>query len=97
MSYYQSAKTHAGIGKRNAEIFHSIKRARQRYGLELSVADIESIAKIIRTRASERVKALSNTRVVHRLTYKKKVVLVVYDKKRHTLVTFLPKESMVND
>lgn len=90
MSYYQTTKNSSGIGKRNAEILHAIRRARERYSLDLSVADIEQISKMIRTQATERVKSLSNTRVMHRLNYKQKTILVVYDKKRHTLITFLP-------
>jgi len=90
MSYYQTAKHISGLSKRNAEILHAIKRARERYSLELSVADIEAISKTIRTRTTERVKVLSNARVVHKLIYKQKTILVIYDKKRHTLITFLP-------
>ena len=89
VSYYQKDKTLTGIKKRNAEILHSIKRARERYDIELSISDIERISKIIRTQATERVRVISNTRVVHRLTYKEKTVLVVYDKKRHVIITFL--------
>lgn len=92
MSYYQTAKTQ--ISKRTAQILHSIKRARQRYDLDLSAADIESIAKLIRTQATKRVKALTNTRVVHELECKGKTVWVVYDKKRHSVATFLPKDEV---
>lgn len=88
MTYYQTTKT--AFDKRNAQILHSIKRARQRYGLSLSISDIEHIAKLIRTQATKRVKALTNTRVVHELECQGKTVLVVYDKKRHSIATFLP-------
>lgn len=89
MSYYPPAK--ATFEKRNAQILHAIKRARERYDLELSIADIEGIAKMIRTQNTKRVKALSNSRVVHELKYKSKTIRVIYDKKRHTLLTFLPR------
>lgn len=91
MSYYPKAETK--FDKRNAQILHAIRRARERYGLELSIADIESLAKIIRTQTTKKVKALSNSRTVHELTYQGITVLVIYDKKRHTLVTFLPRSD----
>jgi hypothetical protein len=90
MTYYQTTKK--DIDKRSAQILHSIKRARERYGLELSIADIESIAQLIRAQKTRRVKDVSNTRVIHELDFNGITVLVVYDKKRHTLNTFLPKD-----
>lgn len=90
MAYYQTAKT-TNFDKRNAEILHAIRRARERYGLELSVADIEDLARLIQKQATKRVKAVSNTRVIHELECQNRTVWVVYDKKRHTLVTFLPR------
>jgi hypothetical protein len=90
VSYYQAAKT-TNFDKRNAEILHAIRRARERYGLELSVADIEGLARMIQKQATRRVRAVSNSRVIHELECRDRTVWVVYDKKRHTLVTFLPR------
>jgi hypothetical protein len=72
---------------------HAKRRAFERYGLELNKADYNACVKIIQDAQSEPILEQSNTRTWHKIKYKDKEALVVYDRKRHGIVTFLPKDA----
>jgi hypothetical protein len=77
------------MDKRESELRHATKRAKERYHLLLTRQDLDSIAKIIQQGGSVFSRKISNTRSVHDLQYEDTLIRVVYDKLRNCLVTFL--------
>lgn len=75
--------------KRRSEKLHAKKRAKQRYKIDLSHEEYEALCRQIRDGESIFVKKQSNTRTIHDVTYKNKVMRAVYDKLRKCIVTFL--------
>jgi len=76
--------------KKQAEFCHSFKRVKERYELELNKTEIKEIISLIQSNQAEFVIKESN-RVSHfRVPYKDKKLYVVYDRKRHMTITFLP-------
>lgn len=76
---------------------HAIKRAKERYELSLSSADIKDISSLIKSddRDKTKIKFLckQSNRISHwKVFYKEQWILVVYDKNRNTVVSFLPKD-----
>ena len=83
------------MNKTKTQILHSIKRARERYGVFLSKEDIYKICKNIRNNNTISVGKdgrITNTRSFHIVEYLGNRYNVVYDRERQTLSTFLPKE-----
>ena len=76
----------------NVEIrFHFKRRVKERYGINLSKRDMKNIMKMIGPKTF--VRGRSNSRKVHRVDYKGKELLVVYDTNRKVLVTALTNEQ----
>lgn len=71
---------------------HSKKRAALRYGITLNREKYAQVIEQIRTGQYEGKKKRSNNRWLYVLEVDGKDMLVVYDKKRHELITVLPKE-----
>lgn len=80
--------------KRRAERDHAKRRARQRYKLLVNKLDLESLVTDIQNNNGEFVYKSSNRATVWKLVCKGKNVLVVYDKLRAQIVTFLPFDSL---
>ena len=76
--------------KRKAQKQHAKKRARERYGLLVNKIDIENLINAIQNNKGEFIYRSSNRATVWKLKCKGKEVLVVYDKLRGQIVTFLP-------
>ena len=71
---------------------HSYIRAGQRYNIQLSRSVRKEIADQIHEGVSVLLEKQSNTRTVHLVGVNGKLLVpVVWDKKRHQVVTFLPK------
>ena len=82
--------------KKQCQILHAKKRAKERFEIALNTTDYKSIISLIRE-DNPSVKHLykqSNRISVKQISYNDKVVYVVYDKIRHTIVTFLLKEHV---
>jgi ABC-type iron transport system FetAB ATPase subunit len=77
------------MDKRESEIRHATRRAKERYALTLSKGDFKEITRDITTGNSSFIKKVSNTRSVHDVLFKGITLRVVYDKLRKCIVTFL--------
>lgn len=85
------------MNKYDTQIFHSIKRAKERYGKEFKKEDILRISKGIRKgnlllNGGEDSMKITNTRTFHRVFYRDVIYNVIYDRLRGTLCTFLPSD-----
>lgn len=77
---------------------HAQRRAKQRYGVELSTRQIKEMARLIRASSDEAelIAKQSLSRKLYRVRYEGNTYNVIYDKKRSTVVTFLT-DVMVAD
>lgn len=71
------------------QLHHSEQRARERFGISLDRDARFAIHAMIHEGRTRLVQRRSLRISIHELTYEGKLVHVVYDHKRHTLVTFL--------
>lgn len=76
--------------KRKAQIYHTIKRARQRFGIKLTSKNVKDMGKRIRLGKSEPIRSANNNRTFHKLDFKGKEMAVLYDKKRKVPITVMP-------
>ena len=75
--------------KRKSEKIHALRRALQRYRVSLTSTEYESLCKQVLVGESEFIKKISNTRTMHKVSYKEISMRCIYDKKRACIVTFL--------
>lgn len=80
--------------KREAQNIHAIKRARQRYKVELTLDDLKQIANKIRKGKSTFVESSTLRVTKHLVTHKGIVMVVAYDKYRNAVCSLLPKSSL---
>ena len=66
---------------------HAARRLEQRVGL--SHSHLKYIRSLICSKQSEFIRHISLARSLHRVTYEGQTFLVVYDKRRHLIVTVL--------
>lgn len=85
---------HQNMTKKEAQRLHSIGRGAERYGMKLSGTDLGKICGLIQTSQSTLVEKQSNRISVHLVTYNGEQIPVVYDKKRKSIATVLPKEAI---
>jgi len=91
MGRKKGARKRRNVTKRRCQRWHARQQARDRYGLHLTTDDLEDISWCIRM--GERVQFVKrqSARITHHLVNWGGCTLpVVYDKSRHTVVTFLP-------
>jgi hypothetical protein len=69
---------------------HAARRAKERYDLKLTKSDIIQIISIIQDRKATASKKLTNKRTMHIVKYKDKELKAIYDKRRHSICTFMP-------
>lgn len=76
---------------------HAKRRARERYGICLVRRDLDKMVASIQSRngAAEIVRKVNNRISTWLVTYKGIDLPAVYDCHRHNIVTFLPKERLV--
>jgi hypothetical protein len=82
-------------GKKTKEycILHSIKRAKERYDLELSEIDIHYLNRMIAEGNPDIIisqESQTNTRTLCEIKYKDIILPCVYDKRLHTISSILP-------
>jgi len=92
MSYYKKRKRKS-LSKRKAEIHHFIRRAKQRYGMELNKQDVKRIVNKIQSGASKVLKKQSLRVAIHQVTYQGTSMIVAYDKNRSVPITALPERN----
>ncbi|MFA5152736.1 MAG: hypothetical protein WC554_09270 [Clostridia bacterium] len=78
------------LHRKTLQRLHARRRARERYDLELTNADITRIVGAIRHGESVSTKKLTNTRTLHVVNFNEQMMRVIYDNKRHNVCTFLP-------
>lgn len=76
--------------KRRHCVLHVIKRARERFDLQLNGADVELIGKRIRKGRSRFLGNQSNSKTFHMMQIGGIKMIVLYDKKRSVPVTIMP-------
>lgn len=69
---------------------HAQRRALERYGLNLTNGDLDTIAGKIHKSEGTFLRQLSNTKTAWRVEWKGQFVIVGYSKKTKQIVTFLP-------
>lgn len=79
--------------KKQSQWVHAKKRIFERYGLELNSDDRTELLIKIQKGHTQPIMNQSNRLVVHRVHYKK-VMFLVYDKQRQSIVTALTKEMV---
>lgn len=72
---------------------HAKQRASERYGLQLTTADLAEICGKIHLGQSRCIERLSVSRSVHELEYAGAQVRVVYHNLSHEICTFLPRDN----
>lgn len=85
--------------KTNAQKIHSKRRAKERYGLLLHRQARDEFSRLIANgnRSNKIIVAKPSLRLcIYLLKYQENWYKVVYDKLRHTLVTFLPMKEADN-
>ena len=85
------------MSKEKNQRYHSKIRALQHFGQQLTNADLEKMAEIYRHSFDTRLLKKQTGRVVKAvITYKGMVYPIVYDKKRHQIVTILKPDYLNN-
>ena len=79
--------------KKLAQNRHAKRRALERYGLKLTTPALKKIVAQIRNGQAAFVESQSNRVKKFLVIVEGKEILVVYDNKRHTVVTFLPENA----
>ena len=77
------------LTKTMSERWHAKRRFKERFGIKINRFDLREIIKNIRNNKYKVFKNQSNRITIFRGEVKKINVLIVYDKKRKTIVTFL--------
>lgn len=78
--------------RRRRQRVHTIRRLRERYGLEFTSREYKELCNAIRNDESSRVRFITRYSLrltVHAITLGDKEVFVVYDKERHSIATVL--------
>lgn len=75
--------------KKKCQIIHAIRRAKERYDINLRREDIKEIVKLIQNNDSQSLVKRSNRVTIHEITYLNKVFIVVYDSLRKNIASFL--------
>lgn len=69
---------------------HAIKRAKERYDLDISRRDLKDMCIQIRSGHAIKLEQLSTARAEYIVKCQDKDVRVIYDKNKKSIVTFLP-------
>lgn len=83
----------AKLSKPDAQNIHAIRRARERYGAEITELDLRQICNKIRDDKSRYVGKLTNRVSGHLVEHKGQEFYVGYDAHTHRICSFLPMDS----
>ena len=90
MSFYQKKS----LDKGTAQAWHAKRRAAERYNVNVTSDDLRLIAGMIQRGEATFLEKLTNSRTKFRVRIREKVFIVVYDRMRHTIASFLPPEEL---
>lgn len=80
--------------KRLRQVSHALRRARDRYDLDLNEEDLNAMVRQIQTKTNaQHIYTQSNRVTLWLVQYQGQQCRVVYDRSRKVIVSFLPKES----
>jgi len=77
------------MNKRKQQISHCIRRFKQRFGLYVTVHDLNWIKHSIQNNQAEFIEKQSNRISKFKIIFRGKTVYVIYDRFRKTIVTVL--------
>lgn len=83
--------------KKHAQTRHAARRALERYGIEFTQHKREKMIKMIQTGEAQVVRKQSHRVTIFSLIFEEKEVVVVYDKERKNIASFLPLEAKDED
>jgi hypothetical protein len=83
--------------KSEAQNRHAKRRAMERYGIDLNRHKRLEMIHMIQSGQAECVRKQSHRVTIFSLQYEGKEVIVVYDRQRKTLASFLPIEAKLED
>lgn len=78
--------------KSKALTIHAIKRARERYDLDLTQENLAELVYLIQSELGFFVERQSKRVSVWKIPYMDRILKVAYDKERKAIITFLPQE-----
>lgn len=78
------------MSKKKCQIIHAIRRAKERYDINLRREDIKEIVKLIQNNDSQSLVKRSHRVTIHEINYLNKIFIVVYDSLRKNIASFLP-------
>lgn len=90
MSYYQKRRK---LDRKTAMSAHAKKRIAERYGVIMTSDDLKNVVSMIQAGECVHKERISHRLSKHEVTIRDKTFLVVYDRNRHCIVTFLPREE----
>jgi hypothetical protein len=70
---------------------HAKFRAKQRYNIDLKDEEYDALCRQIQNKKSWFIERKSKRKTIHELVLQQKVVRVMYDNRRQTIATFLPR------
>jgi len=73
--------------KLKCERLHCKRRALERFGLSLNHKDMAEMAKMIQSGKAEFIRKRTNRVTLWKITYRDNLMTVVYDNKRHSVVS----------
>jgi hypothetical protein len=82
-----------GLSKKASNLRHAKRRAQERYDLELTQSLHRRIVLMIQSHQTDRERKISNSRTEFFLTIDDHYLRVIYDKRTHSLITFLPLQA----
>ena len=74
---------------------HSKRRARERYDLELTNEDLNTLVRQIKEGDAEFLRGYSNSRTVHKVKFQNLEFPVLYSRSLKKIVTVLPEREML--
>lgn len=83
--------------KLKCERLHCKRRALERFNLSLNHKDMAEMAKLIQTQKAEFIRKRSNRITLWRMNYRGNEMTVVYDNKRHAVVSMFQQRKELYD
>ena len=79
--------------KKNKFRKHTINRLRERYEVDFNNEDLKNMKELILIGKTKPIKALSNSRTIHKIYYKKLSFIVIYNKNYKEIATALRRKK----
>ncbi len=90
MGYYSKRRK---LDHKTAMSAHAKRRIAERYGVIMTSDDLKNVVRMIQAGECIHLERISHRLSKHKITIRDKDFIVVYDRNRHCVVTFLPREE----